>query len=650
MALQNTDDAVSLQSWRSAHDTFRLGRLDDARAHTARGLHLSRAGSALAVAHGTNAHALGVRSHPPYAGGRPSDDASSAGIFVREAALTGAYNVALAHARDGDLSAGLRSLSCIDPVLEQPPSPAVIATQGSSGLSQGTTPPAMRRLADAAAAALQLRAALMLLCGDADAAAGANQAAKMWLRAETMLVAGRSAQVDGQPPAAVARGAILDSLALAEAGDFPAAAATVEPHALRAASRNAAAEVREGNTNARGATPPVNRLQLAATYQCGALHALHSLHDGHIPSPFDEQDGSGELILLRSALAGFRAADAHALLGRIRRRPSDALRAFEASLGVDYLRPGTLAEAAVAFESAGRHRGQADIMSYLASLERPPPRAPRAGMLEVARAWTPDRDEVGIAQARALLLAGRPEDALSVLERVSGPRGRDSVAARAGALAAAAVGEPSDAAARAKRFADSFPRACSAQLAVADAALTNDEVPAAQAALELAVSVALREDVAQDRATAAARAAVRGVCFNNRAVLSLCADDDDRAADEMLAAAQVAFDKAAAAPGAPDDLRKWARRAADAASWNRVILFAEGGRAGDAASHWVGRRKRRGGRNDGKSEFAKPMSHVMGIVDEGSLKAMDAFAEGVEEAERTRVRLNEVVRETAERW
>lgn len=647
-AMQTDDAAVSLECWRSTHDAFTLGRLTDAASHTARGLQHSRAGSVLAVAHATNAHALGARPSPPYAGGHPTPDASAVGLFAREAALTGAYNVALSHARGDDLSSGVRALEAIDAVLALPPSAAAIDARGTDALSQGCPPESVKRLARAAAAALQLRAALALVCGDTEGAAASNRVAKLWLRADASL-AGADADKDdaGTDAGATARGAILDSLALASAGDLPAAAAAVEPHAIHSLPSPPATDALEGSTALPAGAGPESRLQLAATYQCGALHALHSLHSGNVGRTGAGRDQSGDMLLLRSALAGYRSPDANALLGRIRPRPRDALRAFQASLAADHLRPGTLADAAVAFEEAGRHRGQAEIASCLAALDRPPARTGNRGVVEVAAAWVPDRDEVSVAHARALLLAGRPARALGVIDAVSGGRGRE--ATRAAAFTSAAVGEVADARARSARFAEAFPRVCSAQISVADAALASDDVPAAAAALQRAVSVALREDAAEDRATACARAAVRGVCFNNRAVLSLCASNDNGTADGMFAAAQVALDKAAASPGAPDDVRAWARAASDAATWNRVLLFAESGRADDAASHWIARRKGResGG---GRAEFAKAVSHVMGIVDEGSLRKMDRWAEGVEGGERGRGRLNEVVREAAERW
>eukprot|EP00171_Calliarthron_tuberculosum_P015313 IDg15313t1 len=58
-----------------------------------------------------------------------------------------------------------------------------------------------------------------------------------------------------------------------------------------------------------------------------------------------------------------RAVDAHALLARFKGHSARALHPLETALGAEDLYMGTLADAAVAFDSAGRHVAQAEVLA-----------------------------------------------------------------------------------------------------------------------------------------------------------------------------------------------------------------------------------------------------------------------------------------------
>jgi len=136
---------------------------------------------------------------------------------------------------------------------------------------------------------------------------------------------------------------------------------------------------------------------------------------------------------------------------------------------------------------------------------------------------------------------------------------------------------------------------------------------------------------------------IRGICFNNSAVLGMCAGGSD-AHENNFSAAQVAFDKCGG---------KWAQEAADAATWNRTLALAEAGRLEEGASHWIGRRKEKRGlisSDNASTQFKQRLHHVMGRVCEEDKAAMDEICRKIEESVKMQKELENIMKDSDGQW
>ena len=617
---------VPMESWIATLNSYNLGRRSDATKHATISLDSSEPSSLVAAAHATNLFALNGRNEqmPPL----PNIDSgcTNESLFRCEIALTRAYNLALSLAHREKLSKAIAHLDQCSSYIQNVSLPNIptICTRGSSALPIGVSPILVRRVCSAYAAVLQLRAAISLMNpSDPSTASEFSANSASWLRAGAMLNDGEKCEgEDGEH--AVARGACIQSLARAYGEDFSSAIEDLTPYA-------------DPTENDAKSKP-----FWAAVYQSGAIRALRALKA-------NMADPNAVAQLESCARAGYRASDAFSLSARVHLEPKRALFSFQSALALDYERPATLLAAAASFELNGKYEAQLQLLECAKDLIRESNVGSNTGdklhVVQLVKPFNPSLATIDLERARASLMFGKPSDAEDILKEV--PDSEELIQkSRIAVSAAAEVGDVEQSVKTAEKYMSIEGCKLGAKLALSDARLCAEDVSAAQNILEEITRAAVVENIGSE----VTEAILRGICYNNQGILKVCGTKTTkRIDDDAFAAAQVAFDKAAAIANENNPLRNWAENAADSASWNRTLLLAGRGRMEDAASHWIGRRKNRRPRG-GPGKFIKCTSHVMGNVDEESKIAMDEITRKVEETARKQRELEEVMRHAANQW
>ncbi len=617
-----------MESWHATINAYYLGRERDAANYATNALDSCEPSSLVAAAHSTNIAALNGQTKQLTPLPFVENGCTTESLFRCEIALIRIYNLALSLARSNEFNKAIAHLDQSSSHVHNVSLPNIssLCTRGSSVLPIGVSPILVRRVCSSYAATLQLRAALALLNRppDPSAASEFSADAASWLRAGAMLNEGEKCPgEDGEH--AVARGACIQSLARAFGDEIGDAVEDLTPYA-------------DPTENDAKRAP-----FWAAVYQSGAIRALRALKA-------NAADPDAVSQLESCARAGYRASDAFSLSARIHVEPKRSLLSYQSALALDYERPATLLATADAFELNGKHEAQLELLACVKDLIREKDGVDsneneNPHVVQLVKRFCPNVSTIDLARARASLMFGKPSDAENILKEVPdsedpGQKTRITVAA------AAEVGDVTRSISTAEKYLNVEGYMLGAKLALADARLCSEDVSGAQNIVEEVTRAVVAENLGNE----VTEAILRGICYNNKGILSICGTDIDRRSDDnAFAAAQVAFDKAAAVANENNPLQRWAEGAADSATWNRTLLLAGRGRMEDAVSHWIGRRKNRK-RRGSAGKFVKSNSHVMGIVREESKIAMDELAEKIEETARKQRELEEVMRNAAASW
>lgn len=610
------------EKWEAAFEAFNLRRRSESATHLREGLRTSELTNLLRTVFETNLHASSTETFS--ANGTPrvppllATDAKrpEAVLFSLEVCVTRAYNIALSFARNGRIQRARVVAQNGHKLLQELPSGISLQTlceQGATALEKEEHVPYMRRLADATVNLFELSAALALLAKDTNAAYRHATTARLWHRSAALL---RRPGTEDSTRAPEPRIACVESLACATAGDMSKAIECLLPIAEEQ-----------------------DETYWPASYQAGALcvYQRRFLQNA-------------KALLQRCVANAYRAPDALALLARVE-RPSEAVRVWQRVLALQHERFASVWEAAKVFGRLGLYEPQAILLECLLDMQPADARnhVRSDGTISLHSRWEMDECAVQEEYGKAKVLEGHATKGLEVLEKCIAMQAsvassdREKGILQVIAWATAATRDTERALRAANKFLSAFP-CVSARLARADALLSGERCAESRQELELALQEVI---VATQFSDSALQHVLRGVCYNNRAVLETCSGENG---ESTFAAAQVAFSKGRAGIREDNALSKWVNMCADVSAWNRVLVLWRKGRNADAASHWVGRRGSRSIDKDSEKNLPKPETHVMGGLTDAHLQQMDMLCSHVDEMERTRVALDNVIACAQDTW
>lgn len=643
-------------SWELSARAFHAGRHQDSLRHLTplpsspykRSLHL------------INAHAISSSSPPPPPPPHPTSP--SLHLLSDESALTLLHNTLLTThdptpLDDFFLALPRTTLPLLSSLARNHPAPpppatlpAVLTLLRAFLPSLPPLPTPLRlpfsRWALSLSAALELRAATALTAGATNAALALSAAdAARALRALPGHLSLRDAHPECYAPphaldAHAARADYLVALAHAAAGDVARAYAAVLPRA-----RLAVQDDRDGGD---GAAPPY----LPVLYLCAALA---------VKAREKVEGGVLELCVRK----GYRVADCLALMARGggERDGAGKVAAWARVADVDFERPAGLFSAAQEFGRKGEARKQVDMLECLEKLVAGGrgKREEGVGVMRLGGRRGVGLLEVKAMKGRALCDEGEFREAIEVLsavqhelctnetrEQVPEMLARD-VALDLG-LAYVAAGDVEIGVPLLEGLGVVVGglewRGAAAALGRAEGLLRKGETDDALRAVREGIKC-LRVGMVDD---CAAERLLRGIAYHNLGVLRFCNEGGSVGVDEAFAAAQAAMGKCGAGESG---VSKEAHRMMEAATLGRCVAMWKGGRAEDAAAHWVAKRGERGGgervedERETERERERAGCAVMVEVPRAMVGRMDEAAGEVWRTMEARRRLNEAVGEVS---
>lgn len=549
-----------------------------------------------------------------------------------------------------------------------------------------------RRWAEAAAAAFELRGAAALCLRDVDSTAIVAEAARALRGLAVAELARSSAKHYGEPnavpPEAIAASDGYKSQFQGKAPEETERIASLQQDddAARAdwlvalagglsGSWETALEAildrgREAEPSKTGDT--TGSCHLPSAYVAGALLV--------IGGGSAETKETAVRMLETCAARGYRTADSLALIARLR-CGSKGISAWQSVVALDFQRRAALWLAAKEFGACGRVAQQAELLRCLIEVlslqnsdgPRQTQTENRVGLVTMEQGLRTSsqltKGQVSLAHASALCSSEQWEQATAVLANVHTGNSVDveaeandveeDIGAVTGTLAAWAAigtGDIEGGIKRAEAVVDMYGNdgvwAACAHAGRAEALLRVERMQETCEAL-LGSFRAGNGVFGKDEAESML---LRGVCFHNLGVARYCLAKE-AIADECFAAAQAAFEKCEAR-STREGVQELGKRFAMCASFSRCIAMWARGRKVDAAAHWIAKRELHA--NDGNKQIKdimKPQtktrairSHVMGDVDEASLKKMDEVCAQVCRGEEARRRLSTMMEELQREW
>lgn len=333
-------------------------------------------------------------------------------------------------------------------------------------------------------------------------------------------------------------------------------------------------------------------------------------------------------LLERCVTRGYRTADSLALLARLK----GGVEVWRAVLAIDVRRVSALWLAAREFGREGRYAAQAGLLSCLLQvLEEGLDNGKKGVLVSEETCAKVERGQVLASRVRAWCGAGEWEKARKGVDECL-KDGEGGLGVAADAAWVEVVGGDVE---EGLKLAEG---ACEVGMVV-NGLLAKGEAFIRMGKLEKAESVLM--EACRRVVGGAGVDVVRGVCFHNLAVVRYCLGR--AGVDEGFAAAQAAFEKAAADQGM-------------AATFARcVVMFAEG-TEGDGAAHWVAKRGLEGvATRDmatvemGDGEW-RPEFYVMPEVPKWMLSSMDHLCVRVTNNAAARRRLAAMMTEVEAEW
>lgn len=639
----------------------------------------------------------------------PNESPQELQLLAGEAALTAAYNTALALLRTGT---ALPAALCLDQALGHVSCQLSNAYYGKSrkpcrgkrsweevaalasaarldedifcSLPQGLSV-SVRRWAEAAAAAFELRGAAALCIQDTESTAITAEAARSLRALAVAELARHSSRKENellfetpQPTGALNRGdteiqseAPENALTMrkddeAARGDWLLALAGGLSGNWESALEAVLDRGREAEPSTTG--DATGYCHLPSAYMTGALLVIRG--------GSAEQKETAAKILDTCAARGYRTADCLALIARLK-CGSKAVSAWQRVVALDYKRRAALWLAARQFGACGRVAQQAELLRCLLQVmalqdaESQKDKEISLVCMESGLRTKCQLSEwrVKLAHASALCSSEQWGEAVAVLADVAKESddpleidgAEDSLRKMMGTLqawAAAGTGDIEGGITRSEWVVDMYGNdggwAACAHAGRGEALLRVERVKEACDAL----LASFRAGTEVFRNDGPKSTLLRGVCFHNLGVARYCLGKE-AIADECFAAAQAAFEKCETrAVGV--GMRETAKQFAVCASFARCVAMWARGRKVDAAAHWVAKREmdvKEGGRGmEGKkksdvvSEEKGISSHVKGDIDEITLRKMDEVCADVCRGEDARRRLAMMMEEVQREW